>query len=82
MGSGLLFALVMSVGVFYILFHLVRKASSLIWHAVLGMAIFIAINYLGIAQVPINWMTVAIAALAGTVGVFIVLGLTALGIPL
>jgi hypothetical protein len=46
------------------------------------MAIFIAVNYLGIAQVPINWMTVAIAALAGTIGVFIVLGLTALGIPL
>ena len=78
----MLFALVMSVGVFYILFHTVKKLAILAWHGILGMAVFWAINYLGIAAVPMNWMTFAISALAGVVGVAIVLLLTALGIPL
>ena len=82
MGTGMLFALVLSVGVFYILFHLVKKIALLAWHGVIGMAIFWAINFFGLAQIPMNWMTFAISALAGTIGVLIVLGLAAIGIKL
>lgn len=82
MGTGMLFALVLSIGVFYILFHLVRKIIPLVWHGVIGMAVFWAINFFGIAQIPMNWMTFAVAALAGTIGVLIVIGLAALGIQL
>jgi|GEM_PF-915320 len=82
MGTGMLFALVLSVGVFYILFHLVRKIVPLILHGIAGMAIFWALDFLGIIHIPLNWMAFAIAALAGTIGVLIVVGLAALGIQM
>lgn len=82
MADGMLFALILSIGVFYILFHLVRKIIPLIMHAILGMIIFWALGFFGILQVPLNWITVGIAAFAGVIGVLIVIGLAALGVPL
>ena len=78
----MLFALVLSVGVFYILFHTVRKIIPLVWHGVLGMAIFWALDFFGIVRIPLDWVTFAVAALSGTIGVLIVVGLAALGIRL
>ncbi|MFA6489173.1 MAG: pro-sigmaK processing inhibitor BofA family protein [Candidatus Micrarchaeia archaeon] len=80
MGTGMLFALVLSVGIFYILFHLVRKIAPLVYHGIVGMAVFWLLNFLGVMSIPMDWITFAIAALAGVLGVLIVIGLAAMGI--
>ncbi len=82
MGLGLMLALAISIIVFLVLFHLIRKVVPLILHGIAGIAIFWALNYLHILNVPIDVVSFLIAAFGGIVGVLIVIMLAYLGIPL
>ncbi|MEM4634189.1 MAG: pro-sigmaK processing inhibitor BofA family protein [Candidatus Anstonellaceae archaeon] len=82
MAWGLLFALFISILVFYTLFHLMRKIVPLMMHGILGVLFFYALGYFGIIKVPITWLSFLIAALGGFLGVAAVIFLSYLGVPL
>ncbi len=82
MGWGLIIALVISVLIAAVTFHLLRKVVPLILHGILGIALFWLLNYLGVLKVPIDIVTFLIAALGGVLGVAIVIVLAFFGVPL
>jgi inhibitor of the pro-sigma K processing machinery len=82
MGAGLLIALAVSIVIFAVLLHLLRKIMPLILHGVAGMIIFWIIGYAGIIKVPLDIVTFLIAAFGGVLGVATVLLLAAFGVPL
>ena len=82
MGLGLTIALVLSLAVFYVLFHLIRKVMPLIMHGIAGIIIFLALDYLHVLSVPIDAVSFLIAAFGGAIGVLCVIALAYLGIPL
>lgn len=82
MGWGLIIALVVSVLIAAVAFHLLRKVAPLILHGLLGIAFFWLLNYFGVLSVPIDIVTFLIAALGGVLGVVLVIVLAFLGVPL
>ena len=82
MGWGLILALVLSVIIAAVIFHVLRKIAPLILHGILGLAVFWLLSYFGLLSVPIDIVTFLIAALGGVVGVIIVIVLAFLGVPL
>lgn len=82
MGIGLLIALAISIVVFAVLFHLIRKIVPLILHGIVGIIVFWVLNLVGILAVPIDLVTFLIAALGGTIGVLVVIVLAYFGVPL
>jgi len=82
MAWGLLFALFISILVFYTMFHLMRKIVPLLLNGVLGLGIFLALNYAGVLHIPMTWLTFLISGLGGILGVVAVIALTYFGIPL
>lgn len=82
MGFGLMLALAISIVVFLVLFHLIRKIVPLIFHGIAGIAVFWLLSYLRVLNVPIDAVSFLIAALGGAVGVLVVIALAYLGIPL
>lgn len=81
MGWGLVIALVASVIIAAVLFHMLRRIVPLILHGILGLAVFWLLNYFGVLKVPIDLVTFLIAALGGVLGVIIVILLAFLGVP-
>ena len=81
-GIGLTIALILSFAVFYVMFRLFKSLSMLALHGVLGLAVFWLFNYIGLLQIPINWITFLISAFGGVVGVLIVIALSFLHVPL
>ena len=82
MGWGLIIALVASVLIAAVLFHMLRKVVPLILHGLLGLLVFWLLNYFGVLKVPIDIVTFLIAALGGVLGVIIVVLLAFFGVPL
>ena len=82
MAWGIWLALGLSFIVFYILLRMVGKIMPLILHGIAGMAMFWALNSLGMLNIPLDWVTFLIGALGGIFGVIIVLVLAALHVPM
>ena len=82
MGWGLIIALVASVVIAAVLFHMLRKIVPIVLHGILGLAVFWLLNYFGALSVPIDIVTFLIAALGGVLGVIIVVLLAFFGVPL
>jgi len=82
MGWGLIIALVASVVIAAVLFHMLRKIVPIVLHGILGLAVFWLLNYFGVLSVPIDVVTFLIAALGGVLGVIIVVLLAFFGVPL
>ena len=82
MGWGLIIALAASVIIAAVMFHMLRKIVPLILHGLLGLAVFFLLDYFGVLKVPIDIVTILIAALGGVLGVVIVVLLAFFGVPL
>jgi len=82
MGFGLMLALAVSIVFFYVMFRLVKKVVPLAMHAAFGIFVFWLLKYLGVLNVPIDIVTLLIAAFGGVLGVLMVIGLSMIGIPL
>jgi len=82
MGFGLWLALVVSILIAFIIFHLTRRLGTLLFHGIFGMVVFWLFNYFGVLRVPLDFVTFIIAAIGGVLGVIVVVVLSALGIPL
>jgi len=82
MGFGLWLALAVSVIIAFIVFHIARKFSALIFHGIFGLVVFWLFNYFGVLKVPLDFVTFIIAAFGGVIGVALVVLFSALGIPL
>ena len=82
MAWGSYLALVLSIGVAYVLFHLLKKITPLLINGFFGMAIFWMLSYYGIIKVPLDIISFLIAAFGGVFGVIITVALAALGVPL
>ena len=82
MALGLWIAMVISIFLAFTLIHLTRKALPMAFHGIFGMAVFFLLNYFAILNVPLDLVTFIISALGGVAGVAIVVGFSAIGIPL
>ena len=82
MGWGLILALVLSILVAVVLFHLLRRVLPLIINGFFGIVIFWLLSFFGMLDVPIDIITFLIAAFGGIIGVVIVVVLAAIGVPL
>ena len=82
MAIGLIIALVLSVIVAAVLFHLLKNIVPLILHGILGLIVFWLLGYFDLLHVPIDIITFLIAAFGGVIGVAIVVVLAFLGVPL
>jgi hypothetical protein len=82
MGIGTIIALVISVGIAFVLFSVLKQIAPLIINGVFGLVVYWLLSYLGILKVPLDILTFLIAALGGGIGVIIVVALSAFGIPL
>jgi len=82
MALGLYLALVASVLIAWAVLHLTRKVGALVFHGIFGLVVFWLFNYFGILRVPLDFVTLIIAALGGVAGIALVVFFTALGIPL
>jgi hypothetical protein len=81
MGFGLVFALLLSIIVFHILFSVVKKIKPLILNTILGIAIFWILNFMGLLNVQIDLLSTLIVAFGGVFGVLIVIALSLMGVP-
>jgi len=82
MALGLYIALVLSVLVAWAVFHVTKKLGALIFHAIFGLVVFWLFNYFGILKIPLDFVTLLIAALGGVLGVAMVIALSFFGVPL
>ncbi len=81
MGFGLVFALLLSIIVFHILFSIFKKIQPLAINAILGMALFWMLNYMGVLNVPIDLLSSLVVAFGGIFGVLVVIWLSIMGMP-
>ena len=82
MGLGLIIALVLSVFVLAILFHLFKRIMPLLLNGIFGIIVFWLFDFFGVLHVPLDVITFLIAALGGIIGVGIVLAFSFFGVPL
>ncbi|MFA6213955.1 MAG: pro-sigmaK processing inhibitor BofA family protein [Candidatus Micrarchaeia archaeon] len=82
MALGLWLALAASIIIAYVVFHFARKLSALIFNGIFGLVVFWLFGYFGVLHVPLDFVTLIIAAIGGVLGVAIVVVFTALGVPL
>lgn len=82
MGWGIIIALVVSIIAAVVLYKIVKNVITLVLNGLIGIAVFIILNFLGIANIPINLWTFLIAAIGGIFGIVVVIVLTFLGITL
>jgi len=82
MALGLIIALVLSIIIAAVMFHMLKKVVPLILHGILGLALFWLLGYFNLLHVPIDILTFLIAAIGGVLGVAIVVVLVFLGVPL
>ena len=81
MAVGILVALVICIFAFFTVLHVTRKVIPLVLNGILGMAAFWALNYAGLMHIPMDWVSFAVAALGGVLGVLLIMVLAALGVP-
>jgi len=81
MGFGLVYALLVSIIIFHVMYHALKKITPLVINAVFGIIVFWMVNHFGIVQVPIDLLSTLIAAFGGVFGVMVIVGLSLLGIP-
>lgn len=81
MSWGILVALVVCIFAFYTVLHMTRKVIPLVLNGILGMAVFWLLNYIGVMRIPMDWVSFAVAALGGVLGVLVIIALAALGVP-
>ena len=82
MALGLWLALAASVFIAYFIFHFARKFIVLVFNAIFGLTVFWLLGYFGVIHVPLDFVTLIIAAIGGVLGVALVVALAALGVPL
>jgi hypothetical protein len=82
MALGLWIAMVISIFLAFTLIHMTRRALPMAFHGIFGMSVFSLLNHFAILNVPLDYITFIISALGGVFGVAIVVGFSALGIPL
>lgn len=82
MGIGLVLAFVASIAIFYLISRIVKKMVLLAVHAACGIFVFWLLKYFGMLSIPIDLVTVMIAAFGGIFGVILVIALSMAGIPL
>ena len=82
MGWGLIIALVLSIIILAVLFHLLKRVMPLVLNGIFGVLIFWLFDYFGVMHVPLDIWTFAISAIGGIFGVLIVLALAFFGVPL
>lgn len=79
---GSILALLISIAIAFLLFHLLKKILPLILNGIFGLVVFWLLSNFGWIAVPISWVTFLIAAIGGVFGVIIVVVLSFLGVPL
>lgn len=74
---GMVIALILSLLIAIMIFSIGNNPLYLVYNALLGVIVFWLLNQLKLISVPINLMTILIAAIGGLLGVFIVIILAA-----
>ncbi len=71
--------LILALAILYLMFRFIKSATYLVVNSIIGIIIFLLLNFLGIG-VKIDLFSIAIAAIAGIPGVVLVLILHFLGL--
>ena len=82
MAIGLIVALVISFIIAALLFGALRRLDALVVNGIIGIIVFWLLAALGLISIPINILTVLIAAIGGLPGVIVVIVLNAVGVVL
>ncbi len=73
-------ALLVAFVVVYLLFVLLKDVAYLVANSIMGIVIFLLLNFVFGIGIPINLLSVGIVAIGGTAGVILVLIIHFLGL--